>query len=308
MVPDPAASTTPAPSRTQVFARRLATFVILWSAVLAALFCAGPAFSNYFFLGVMVALSAIGLREFYALAEQRGLVCFKAWGMVGGALLMISTFVYSSGEFGREMPPSKVNDFETSILVVLVLGVCLRQLFAPRNPAGLPAIAVTLLGLLYVPWLLNFLQKIHFFYQANANGRYYLLYFILVTKCSDTGAYVVGTLLGRHKLIPRLSPGKTWEGLAGALAVATGASAAFAALAGPHLVGMTFLHSIILGLLLGGAAVVGDLIESMFKREAGVKDSGRLLPGMGGMLDLLDSLLFNAPLMYLYLRHILSHQ
>ena len=81
----------------------------------------------------------------------------------------------------------------------------------------------------------------------------------------------------------------------------------FVSLAGPHLVGMKMLHAVALGLVLGSAAVIGDLIESVFKREAGVKDSGGFFPGIGGILDLLDSLLFNAPLMYLYLRHILTH-
>jgi phosphatidate cytidylyltransferase len=107
-------------------------------------------------------------------------------------------------------------------------------------------------------------------------------------------------------MIPRISPGKTWEGFAGAVVVSTAASVIFASLAGRHLAGMTTLHAVILGVILSLAAVVGDLIESLFKREAGLKDSGHLFPGIGGILDLLDSLLFNAPLMYLYLRHILT--
>jgi phosphatidate cytidylyltransferase len=108
-------------------------------------------------------------------------------------------------------------------------------------------------------------------------------------------------------MIPRISPGKTWEGFGGAIVVSTGASVLFAHLAGPRLSGMTPYHAVALGILLSVSAVVGDLIESIFKREAGVKDSGKFFPGIGGVLDLLDSLLFNAPLMYLYLRHILSN-
>jgi len=87
----------------------------------------------------------------------------------------------------------------------------------------------------------------------------------------------------------------------------TGASLVFAHFAQAHLLGMTWYHAAILGVVLSVGAVVGDLIESLFKREAGVKDSGALFPGIGGILDLLDSLLFNAPLMYLYLRHVLTH-
>jgi phosphatidate cytidylyltransferase len=158
---------------------------------------------------------------------------------------------------------------------------------------------------MYVPWLMNFIQKINFF--QGVNGHFYLLYFVLITKFSDTGAYVVGSLIGRHKMIPRISPGKTWEGFAGAILVSTGASLVFAHLAQKKMPEMNPLHAVVLGVVLSSTAVVGDLIESLFKREAGVKDSGRFFPGIGGMLDLLDSLLFNAPIMYLYLRHVLTH-
>jgi phosphatidate cytidylyltransferase len=200
--------------------------------------------------------------------------------------------------------PAKINDFEISIIIVFVLGLCVRQFFYPANPAGLLAISTTLFGLMYVPWLLNFIQKINYFPQVN--GHAYVLYFVLVTKLSDSGAYIVGSLIGRHKMIPRISPGKTWEGFAGAIGMATLASVVFAWLAGSRLAGMHVRHAIILGILLGATAVLGDLIESLFKREAGVKDSGTLFPGIGGILDLVDSLLFNAPLMYLYLRHVLT--
>jgi phosphatidate cytidylyltransferase len=151
---------------------------------------------------------------------------------------------------------------------------------------------------------LNFIQKIQFF--PGVEGKYFLLYFVLVTKFSDMGAYVIGSLIGRTKMIPRISPGKTWEGFGGAILVSTGASLAFVHFFGAHMAGMNPFHAVILGIVLSGAAVVGDLIESLFKREAGVKDSGKLFPGIGGILDLLDSILFNAPIMYLYLRHILT--
>jgi phosphatidate cytidylyltransferase len=153
---------------------------------------------------------------------------------------------------------------------------------------------------------LNFIQKINFFPGIDHNGKYFVLYFILVTKFSDTGAYAIGSLIGKHKMIPRISPAKTWEGFGGAILVATGASLAFAHLFADKMPGMTPLHAVILGVILSSTAVVGDLIESLFKREAGVKDSGNFFPGIGGILDLLDSLLFNAPIMYLYLRYVLN--
>jgi phosphatidate cytidylyltransferase len=124
---------------------------------------------------------------------------------------------------------------------------------------------------------------------------------------SDSGAYIVGSLIGRHKMIPRISPGKTWEGFGGAIVVSTLASLVFVHFLGDRMPAMTTMHAIILGVVLSSTAVIGDLIESLFKREAGVKDSGNFFPGIGGILDLLDSLLFNAPIMYLYLRHVLTH-
>jgi len=239
---------------------------------------------------------------------RRNLQTFRGVGMTGGVLLMVGTFLHCIGQLGIHDSPSRANDFEASFIIVFVLGLCLRHLFDRNAKEGLLPIATTLFGLMYVPYLLNFIQKINYFpLLTPGDGAFYVLFFILVTKFSDTGAYVFGSLFGRHKMIPRISPGKTWEGFAGAIAVSTGASLVLAHFAQAHLLGMTVGHAAILGLLLGVGAVVGDLIESLFKREAGAKDSGALFPGIGGILDLLDSLLFNAPIMYLYLRHVLTH-
>lgn len=295
-----------APSKAKIFARRLLSTVVLWAIVLGAMFSGNRFLSDYVFLLIMVILAVSGLAEFYGLVEKEGMVCFKGIGICGGILLMVGTFSKLQGVLGDNSTPARVNDFEVIFLILFVLGLCVRQFVSKTNTKGILAIATTLLGLMYVPWLLNFIQKIHFFPGLGGNGKYYVLYFILVTKFSDTGAYAVGSLIGRHKMIPRISPGKTWEGFGGAIAVSTGASLLFAHLAGPRLQGMTVVHAIVLGVVLSSAAVIGDLIESIFKREAGVKDSGQFFPGIGGILDLLDSLLFNAPLMYLYLRHVLT--
>ncbi len=297
----------PAPaSKAKIFFRRLISTVILWSVILAVLFSANKLIADYVFLLILVFLAGFGLAEFYGLVEKRGLVCFKGWGLIGGPLLMVGTFLHCTGKLGLYESPSRVNDFEASFLILFVLGLCVRQFVSRSNTAGLLAISTTLFGLMYVPWLLNFVQKINFFPGLENKGKFYVLYFIVVTKFSDTGAYAVGSLIGRHKMIPRISPGKTWEGFGGAVGVSTLASVLFAHFAGERLTGMNWQHAVVLGVVLSSAAVMGDLIESLFKREAGVKDSGRYFPGIGGILDLLDSLLFNAPLMYLYLRHVLT--
>jgi phosphatidate cytidylyltransferase len=297
---------TPAPalSKKQIFFRRLSSFLFLWTVILTALFSGNKILSDYVFLIVMVLLAWAGLVEFYGIAEKRGLVCFKKLGTAGGILLMVGTFYHLTGKLGMSNSPARVNDFETSFLILFVLGLCIRQFISRSNTAGILAISITLFGLMYVPWLLNFIQKINFF--PNVDGHFYLLYFVLITKFSDTGAYAVGSLIGKHKMIPRISPGKTWEGFGGAIVVSTLASVVFVHFAHDKMPAMNWVHAIILGVLLSTAAVIGDLIESLFKREAGVKDSGKLFPGIGGILDLLDSLLFNAPIMYLYLRHVLQ--
>jgi phosphatidate cytidylyltransferase len=299
--------TPPALSKGKVFLRRLTSTAILWSIVLGAMFSGNKVLSNGVFLVIMLVLAGVGLIEFYGLVEKRGLVCFKKWGIFCGLVLMVGTFLHFSGILGIAGTPARVNDFETSFLIVFVLGLCVRQFVSKTNTAGILAISTTLFGLMYVPWLLNFIQKIYFFPGHEAQGKFYVLYFILVTKFSDSGAYAVGSLIGKHKMIPRISPGKTWEGFGGAIVVSTLASVAFSYFARSKMPEMTLVNAVILGIILSTSAVIGDLIESIFKREAGVKDSGSFFPGIGGILDLLDSLLFNAPLMYLYMRHVIMN-
>jgi phosphatidate cytidylyltransferase len=300
----PAASPPPS-SKLKTFLRRLLSTVVLWAVVLGAMFSGNKALSNAVFLLIMCTLTVVGLLEFYGLAAKVGLACFKVIGVIGGLLLIIGTFLHFSGKLGISGTPARVNDLETSFIILFVLGLCVRQFLSKSNTAGIAAISTTLFGLMYVPWLLNFIQKINYF--PGVNGVYYVLYFIMVTKFSDSGAYIVGSLIGKTKMIPRISPGKTWEGFGGAILFSVGASVAFASLARSKVPEFTLSHAVTLGFVLAVTAVIGDLIESLFKREAGVKDSGGFFPGIGGILDLLDSLLFNAPLMYLYLRHVITN-
>ena len=307
------ASSAPAPappSKARTFFRRLGSSLALWACVLLALFSGHALLSDALFLLVMLVLAGMGLREFYHLVEKAGHPCFRRWGVAGGLLLMLTSFLVLQGGLFPNVSPVRAGDVETAVLILFVLGLCLRQFFSQRGKSALLGISATLLGLMYVPWLLNFIQKIHFFPDVGGvkvEGNYYVLYFILVTKFSDLGAYCTGSLIGKHKMIPRISPGKTWEGFGGAIVISTLVSVACAHFLRDKLYGLNLTHAVILGVLLSTAAVVGDLIESIFKREAQVKDSGHWFPGIGGILDLLDSLLFNAPLMYLYLRHVLAN-
>src|SRR3989442_11830114 len=245
------------PPKIKVFFRRLASFVVLWSIVLTAMFSGHKLISDCVFLGIMILLAGFGLSEFYGLVEKRELVCFRGWGIFAGVLLVVGTFFHLTGKLGLHNSPARVNDFETSFLVLFVLGLCLRQFVSRSNTAGILAISTTLFGLMYVPWLLNFIQKINYFPNLNGGGTYYVLYFILVTKFSDTGAYSVGSLIGKHHMIPRISPGKTWEGFGGAILVSSGARLLFAQFAGSHLPRIKCDNAAVLGVALGTAAGCG---------------------------------------------------
>src|SRR5687767_2894992 len=256
-------------SKMQTFWRRLFSSVLLWSMVIGALFTE-KLFSDVMFVAVMLLIAGFGLQEFYELCEKRNLVTFKVWGMIAACGMILSTWCYLSGHFVATRSPAQANSFESGILIIFVLGLCVRQFMSKSNTMGILAISTTLFGLMYVPWLLNFIQKINYFPDVNGvdvQGNFYVLYFIIVTKFSDMGAYCVGSLIGKHKMIPRISPGKTWEGFGGAIVVSTGVSLAFMHFAGHRLYGMTPMHAVILGIILSTSAVIGDLIESIFKRE-----------------------------------------
>jgi phosphatidate cytidylyltransferase len=298
-VSDPVAAATTLPASRSGFRWRLISSVVLWGIMLAVIFWLPPT-ALYVFMNLVLATA---IWEFYRICEAKGLRTYKVWGTIGTvALISGSWFIFGMDRYRWPSDfPVLAADFDIFILLLFALGVFLRQFPQKHNPQGIATMAVTLFGLIYVAWLGNFITRINF---ASAYGRYLVMYLVVVTKFTDIGAYLIGSTLGRHKMIPRISPKKTWEGTAGGIVFAM-ASSVLALHFMPNTLGaygLTMPHAVILGLLLGAAAVVGDLAESLIKREAGVKDSGTILPGHGGALDLVDSLLFTAPLLYVYLR------
>ena len=288
------ATTTPR----SVFVLRFISTVALWSIALLI------AFSGYeiFFWFLISAFGLIALWEFYRMLDSAQLPNFKITGMICGAIMLVGSFYYFS-----KIGPAQSYDFEVAVLLFFLLTVFTRQMFARlRHDKPLQTMAYTLFGLLYVLWLFNFITKIVYLTPRSGTGivtgQFYVLYLIAVTKFSDMGAYLTGSAIGRHLMSPHISAKKTWEGFFGALAFALLCSLALFKLMPGHLSMLNWTHATILGLLLGFAAIIGDLAESIVKRSTGVKDSGGLLPGIGGALDLIDSLLFTAPLLFFYLR------
>jgi phosphatidate cytidylyltransferase len=282
-----------------VFVLRFVSTVALWS---VALFIAFSGYEVLFWL-LISGFGLIALWEFYGMLDHDHLPNFKITAMICGAIMLAGSFYYFSQPGG----PSHSYDFEIAVLVFFLLTVFARQMFARlRHDEPLKTMAYTLFGLLYVLWLFNFTTKIVYLTPratgGAVTGQFYCLYLIAVTKFSDMGAYLTGSAIGRHQMTPQISAKKTWEGFFGALAFALLCSLGLFKLMPGHLSMLTWTHATILGLLLGFAAVIGDLAESLIKRSTGVKDSGNLLPGIGGALDLIDSLLFTAPVLFFYLR------
>jgi len=262
-----------------------------------------PPTAMYIFMNLVIARA---VWEFYRICEAKGLPAYKVWGVIGTvALVSGSWFVFGMRQSRPTADFAATSyDFDIFILLVFAIGVFIRQFPQKLNAHGIETMAVTLFGLIYVAWLGNFITRINF---AVVNGRFWVMYLVVVTKFTDIGAYLVGSSIGRHKMIPRISPKKTWEGTVGGLLFAVGGSFLCLWVMPDKLKadGMTVPHVVVLGLLLGSAAVIGDLAESLVKREAGVKDSSTILPGHGGCLDMVDSLLFTAPLLYVYMRLVL---
>ena len=232
------------------------------------------------FSGVVVLAGGLALFEFYRLCfSDRSHSWLIGVGLTGFALLIL----------GTHRP-----DIIVPALLATLVGIMSVPLFS-RAPLeqSLRNGAMTLFGVLYLGLTLSTLSMT----RLLPEGEWLIFFLLLVTWASDTGAYYVGTLYGRHRLAPTISPKKTVEGLVGgvigAILVAYIARWWFL----PELSG---LDCLILGTLLTITGLWGDLAESAMKRSAGMKDSGGILPGHGGMLDRLDSLLFTAPVFYYY--------
>src|SRR5205807_2844535 len=204
------------------FILRFVSTIALWAVALLIVF---SGYELLFWLLISV-FGMIGLWEFYGMLDHRGLPNFKITGMICGAVMLAGSFHYF-----RKMGPAGSYDFEVAVLLFFLLTVFARQMFARlREDEPLQTMAYTLFGLLYVLWLFNFMTKIVYLLPRSSTGavtgQFYCLYLIVVTKFSDMGAYLVGSAVGRHQMIPHISPKKTWEGFFGALGLSLLASLA----------------------------------------------------------------------------------
>jgi len=263
-------------------------------------------------VALLALIAATAVLEFYRLLDVAGIPSFRVVGALAAIALVLST---GWSLVMKRSPITHVFEAEVFVLFITVIAVLLRQFPQKHNTQPLATVACTLLGILYVPMLFNFFTKLAFtwgesspFATVSATGVALSIYLIVVVKVTDIGAYFTGRLFGRHKLIPRISPGKTWEGFIGGILTGLLTSLMFRAANGGCFgqAAWSWFDAVALGLLLSLIGTVGDLTESMLKRAAGAKDSGNIVPGMGGLLDVLDSLLFAAPALYFYVELVLK--
>ena len=259
-------------------------------------------FSQVKWVGTLLVLSVagaavMGVWEYIKLAHAKGLKPASNL-MMGLAFCEVLAFFFAQKSRYSSLLP----------LAILIIGVVTFFIFHfKESHNALEHIAVEFFGVCYVALPLCFMLGILYPISSHLipqDGRWWLGYLVIVTKISDIGAYFVGRLWGNHKLAPVLSPKKTVEGAVAGFFAAVGASILLYLLGKNFSNGMfdlSLADSIWMGMLIGIVGQVGDLAESLLKRDALVKDSNNL-PGIGGVLDLLDSLLFTAPIVYLFLR------
>ena len=280
------------------FPKRLLVAIVLIPIVLGVIYAGGPA------LVTLLALaSGLAAWEFFRLAEARGA---RPLGAAGVALSALIPVAVHARYLGFWVPPVAV--------VALLVPLLLTAVLFMRGVAGGPmaAVGTTLAGVLYTGGMLSFAYALRYHdYVVDARGGTALVLLpVVVTWLNDTGAYLAGRAFGRRKLMPSVSPKKTWAGAYGAVVASVLTTWLFAAFVLPPLANLTLqpLGIVVVGVTLSLAAQVGDLAESMFKREAGVKDSSHLIPGHGGVLDRVDSLLFTLPVGFVVLGSFLAYR
>jgi phosphatidate cytidylyltransferase len=291
---------TPSPSKRVVFARRATSTLLLWGLV-TSVFVSMKAWAFLALVGVLAMIATI---ECFRMLRAADVKCFPRFGIL--LALGYCGTLYGFFLTGNNALPA---DLDALAIFIAAAGAFTLQLRHPiRGIEALLAVATTLLTFVYVTFLFNFAARVVFLVpgEGEVPGAFVLLWLLAVTKFTDMGAYITGSIIGRHKMIPHVSPAKTWEGFVGAMFFAQLAGCGLYLLFPAQLVVFaSWGHVVFVGFLLAILAVIGDLAESIVKRALNAKDSGSMLPGIGGALDLVDSLCFTAPALYFYLKWVL---
>lgn len=241
-------------------------------------------------LPVLIVVATLVTIEFSDLLAKTGHADFRICSLAAPSVILISSFLMIRADVSVQAPSLVGGYLGATAWGILVL---IRALFAADRET-LFTVGSTFLNMAMVTtpfvFLLGLLGE-----WPQGDGRWLVIYVIAVVKANDTAAYFSGRWWGQHKMFPRISPAKTWEGCAGGVFFSIALSSGIVVVAGEQLrpdgVAVTLVQGILCGVLLSGVGILGDLLESMVKRSAGTKDSGQWIRGMGGILDVMDSLL-----------------
>lgn len=269
----------------------IGTFISLLVIFLAPV----PAFKPIFTLAIGATI-CVAMWELYQIFRAKGLEPASKAGITFGALYAIAVSV-ATQYVSAEMLPE-------FILLISLLS-CFLYYFS-RGKSPLQNLSATVFSIAYLAVPLSCMIRIAYFFPQGStlDGRWWLLYLLVVTKMTDTGGFFIGKKFGKEKLAPYISPKKTKEGAIGGFVAAILSSVGImflASICDPGAFGLSLWQSIWLGAGIGLCAQIGDLSESLLKRDGGIKDSNQM-PGLGGMLDIVDSLVFSAPLVYIFLK------
>lgn len=243
---------------------------------------------DWFFLLLILFFTGFAMKELYDLILKKNIPVYKKSGILAG--LIIPAAIYFNF--------SPTEEWVLTFLLLAFISFFILEFLKKDYTNAIAGISITVFVIIYVSWLFSYMVKI----KQLPYGSNFLLFLILVTKLADSTAYFIGKRYGRHKLLKRISPKKSIEGAIGGFCM----SVLVALLSKVYLTHVPLLHLFILGCLCGVAAQLGDLSESLIKRDFGAKDSGVFIPEQGGVLDLIDSILFSAPILYLYVKLILQ--
>ena len=288
------AATDPTPNKMRVFIQRLVTTLLLWSVLVFAFYL-----NDARIVGAIVALFGLATTLEYCRLMRRSILTrsYLLLTMTVGAVYWAAVVFWLSTRGGS--PPFWLD--LAAVAAVAQGSFLLSYRHELAGAATLQRIFTNIFGIVYTLVFFSFLVRMMFAATEGAPNVYMILYLVMVTKFCDMGAYAFGIVFGRHKMIPHISPGKSWEGFGGAF-VGGFVGAAILLASMPRLLQpLDWLSGLLAVPLLCVAGVAGDLAESVLKRCTSTKDSGHALPGIGGVLDLTDSILFTAPVFYFYL-------
>jgi phosphatidate cytidylyltransferase len=272
------------------------------SAVLITAFCLVP--SRWpIGLAVMLLVAGVGTWEFYGLLNAGGVKTSTKWGICSGLLFVTATWYHALGRPFSYQGWSLSDSALWCILLVVIISNFFRILAYPDLRKGLESCMGTILGIVYVPLLFSFVVRLFLSGDPSKPG-WAAFYLVLCMKMADSGGYFFGMRFGRHKLAPVISPKKSWEGVGGGIVFCVTVNILWWILSGGRInsvISFSLADALVLGVLFPVVGTAGDLVESLFKRAVDVKDSNTMVYGLGGILDMIDSVLFAAPMLYIYI-------